>query len=182
MTPLSLREQSVQAFASIIPPAQEGHISPQAAFASIMPQAQDGSFETGRLSAGAHSISDGGQATFTRNHYKVKPSISDFVVDVELAARRSLTVEEFNYFKRTYFVEFLGVADLRDAMDCTPDGRDKFFAKFLESFPEDKRHEIEMFDRGIREKVGAALIARGIYPYNQYMNFSDLDVRKRFDQ
>lgn len=191
MTPLTENEHSLRAFVSTIPAAQEGSVSPGSelqhlAFTDIVPKAQDGTFSAGRLSAAAYG-DRGGSATFTNNKFKVKPSMSDFVIDVHNTARRALTAEEFTYFKQTYFSEFLGIAETDGhgrivKQDCTQDGRDKFFVGFLERFNPEDHDAVIAYDRCVRMKVGAAFIQFGIHPYRIYSNQEDLDVRKRFEK
>lgn len=190
MTPLTEHEHSVQAFVTTIPLAQEGSIPGSQlhhlAFTDIVPLAQDGTFSAGRLSAGTYRDS-GGTATYTHNKFKIKPSMSDFVIDVQTVARKALSREEFEYFKRTYFSEFLGIAELDSngqivAQDRTADGKDKFFTEFLKRFRYEDHEKVIAYDRQVRRKVGAALIENEIHPFRTYMNQDDLDVRKRFEK
>jgi hypothetical protein len=190
LTPLTEHEHGVQAFGEAIPLAQEASIPGsqlhQLAFTDIVPLAQDGTFTAGQLKAMTYRDS-GGSATSTRNKFKVKPSMSDFVIDVHNVARKALTIAEFGYFKQTYFTEFLGIATMDGDghivdQDRTPDGRDKFFAEFLTRYRFEDHEAVIAYDRGVRRKVGAALIENGIHPFRDYMNQGDLDVRKRFEQ
>jgi hypothetical protein len=190
LTSLTEHERSMLAFGKTMPIAQEGSVPGSTldhlAFTDIVPLAQDGTITAGMLKA-ANYRDSGGKATFTNNKFKVKPSISDFVIDVQNVARKALTAEEFTYFKRTYFNEFLGIAEMNESgeiagPDRTPDGRDKFFSAFLLRFKPEDRETVAAFDRNIRMKVGAALIATGVHPYRTYMNQGDLDVRKRFEK
>jgi hypothetical protein len=191
----SQTEVNTAVFESIIPKAQElAHgsqkdmLSPVAAsvassaFIEIVPKAYESSQAGGRLSAGNVNKNDVGNATYTNQKYVVRPSLSDFVVDVELIARKTLDETEFRYFKRFYLVEGLRIADMRDQDDKTKDGQDKYFVEHLEAnYPADKHEAIRVFDKRIREKLGAAFIATGVYPFNLYMNFSRCDVRDIHD-
>lgn len=209
MTPLTVNEASVQAFDSIMPLAQEGAVAPDAssrkvnvpktrynspspsltstttpqrAFNSIIPQAQDSTFRAGMLHAGQYR-DGGGNATFTKSKFKVKPTLSDFVVDVQTVARKTFAEDPtaLSYFKRTYFVEFLGIADMSDPLDLTPDGRDKYFAAHLDRYDSKDRAAVMNLDRRVRETLGAAFIEYGLYPFGHYMNHADLDVRKALE-
>jgi hypothetical protein len=186
LTPLTLNEHSEHAFGIVVSRAQEGTIEPQAAFERTITHAQDGTQSAGRLSAGTYKDS-GGPATYTHNKYKVKPSMIDFVIDVHNIANKTLSPAEFSYFKRTYFVEFLGIAEMDsngviDQLDSTPDGSDKFFAEHLEKYRPEDRDFIARKDADIRVRLGKAFIEHGLHPFDVYMNHDDLDIRKRFEQ
>ena len=56
----------------------------------------------GSPKAAAHRITDRGRAAHTRNSYKIKPTISDLVCDVQIAARHALSPSEFARFKLVY--------------------------------------------------------------------------------
>jgi hypothetical protein len=185
VTPMSQHEHEVRAFEHNIQIAQEASIPGtqlhHLAFADIVPRAQDGTVTAGQLKAMTYRDS-GGSATSTRNKFKVKPTMSDFVIDVHNAARRALTSDEFDYFKQTYFTEFLGIAEMDGdgcivEQDRTQDGRDKFFAEFLNRFDYEDYASVIEYDRSVRRKVGAALIQFGIHPYRDYVNAGDLDIQ-----
>lgn len=80
------------------------------------------------FNATAHQISDRGRATHTHNSYKVKPTLSDLVCDVEIAARHALTQAERTHFKAVYLTMGLSADSPRgdDAM------RTKLGAAFIE--------------------------------------------------
>jgi type 1 glutamine amidotransferase len=167
MTPLTQNEQNAHVFASVVGRAQEASIPsaasltpppPQSryereAFLSVVTKAQEGVHTVGSLGAMAYRDS-GGKATSTRNKFKVKPLLIDYLVDVQNVARKTLTAIEFAYFYSTYFVKYTPV------------------------------DEVSMFDSAdqeIRRKLGEAFIQFEIYPFNVYMNHADQDVRKRFE-
>lgn len=195
MTPLTSNERSVQAFEEVVPLAQEGSVTgripaptipvpPQHAFAATVSQAQENNDpqKSPTIRAVASPVREQGKATFTNNKFKVKPSAIDFVIDVQNIARRVLTQAEFGYFKRTYFgSDPLGIANMNDPIDLTPDGEDKFFARHLDRFHPEDRALVAQYDRNIRTKLGAAFIEHGLHPYSRYMNHADEDVRKRFE-
>lgn len=77
----------------------------------------------------------------------VAPNVSDFICDVELAARRVLNPSEFGFFQHFY----IGLAD-----------------------PNTIPHKSAL-NMAVMEKVGRILQARHIYPARQY--FRPRDVR-----
>lgn len=190
MTPLLTQneietELGVDAFNNVIPKSQEASVTsrfnPDKAFDSVISHAQDVDQTVADRIKQVNFRDTGGKATYTKNSFKVKPTLVDFVIDVETTAIRALTAYEFAYFKETYFVRYLGIADLGNPLEVTADGRDKFFAEFIESYPVEKREQIAILDRIVRIKVGAALNANGVYPLELYMNHLDEDVRKRLE-
>jgi hypothetical protein len=87
-----------------------------------------------------------GKATFNSKLIKVLPS--DFICDVELAARAALNREEHRFFKLVY-------------LDKDPD-----LTTDAPLFAEMKRQ--------VQEKVGKMLQTRGIHPIHKYMTTKDL--------
>lgn len=85
---------------------------------------------------------DGGRATHTGNTRIIRPFLSDFIADVELAARRVLTAVEFLYFTKTY-------RDSRNDLSHVGLG----FRKL---------------DDTVRHKVGEELERVGLYPVERY--------------
>lgn len=152
-------------------------INSSTAFNEIVPQAFQARQDAGRMRAGGFKMKDSGKVEYSHQKYIVKPSLTDFVVDVEGVARKTLSEVEFGYFKRVYLIGCLSVANAHDPLDLTPDGRDKYFTAHLENYPVDQREAIAVFDRNLREKLGAAFIANGIYPFNMYMNYTKQDMR-----
>lgn len=189
MTALSQREQSAAAFASVLPKAQEANIpvgeyQSRLAFREAVSRAQEDRESAGRLNAARYGNS-GGKATHTKNVFKVIPTKSDFVCDVYKTARRVLSKVDFNYFIKFYLCDALdgiyplGIADMRDPLDKTPAGEDKFLAAHLNRYAPQKRREVANFDRDLRETLGAAFIQNGIYPVDAYFNEAREDVRHK---
>lgn len=179
MTLYTSNELSALAFRKTVEAVQEGSVTGNtpslAAFLDIVPRAQDGSQSAALI--GAMSYHDaGGKATSTRNKFKVKPSMSDFVVDVQNIARKFLTSDEHAYFTQTYLTEYLGIADELDRLDLTPDGKDKYMEQHLSRFKPEDRQKVRDYDTNIRTKLGAAFIEHGLHPFDLYMNLADEDI------
>jgi len=87
-----------------------------------------------------------GKSNFNNKLIKVLPS--DFICDVELAARAALSKEEYRFFKLVY---------LDKDQDLTTDAP---------LFADTKR--------AVQEKVGRMLQTRGIYPIHRYLQTKDL--------
>jgi excisionase family DNA binding protein len=97
---------------------------------------------------------------------KVKPTISDFMADVEICVRRCLTPPEQGYFN-LYYASCAVVVEPKD-VDC--------LKKHIESFPEKYRAAVASIDKRIRLKLGARLIEVGISPFSEYVR--EFDVRQ----
>lgn len=78
----------------------------------------------------------------------VRVSISDFLCEVEIAARRALTAEEYDFFKTVYV----------NAAETVPMHPELY----------------KTIDNTVREKVGKMLISREIYPLADYMKSKDV--------
>ncbi len=87
----------------------------------------------------AHTSSGGG------NPYIVRPSLSDFICDVEIKARKALSASEWAMFSALY------VEQTSDPLLCS--------------------NELPL---GIKTKLGRAFDACHIYPINLYMRGKDL--------
>lgn len=200
MTSISItyNEHHAQTFNDVVPAAQEASIPKKdstqsstrkeaddikGAFLDVVPKAQEGNRTRGSIPAMNYS-DKGGTATYTHNKFKVAPSLSDFLVDVQNTARKRLEPHEYSYFMRTYFgTEYLGIADMSDPRDLDAQGRDRYFTEFLHRKYKPEDHAtVSLFDQRIRQKLGKAFNELGIAPYSTYMNQDDNDVRKRFEQ
>lgn len=187
---LSQRERNAVAFASVMPEAQEANVNaphqPRDAFREAVSQAQEDQESAGRLNAARYRAS-GGKATHTKNTFRVIPSKSDFVADIYITARRVLSKEAFKYFTRFYLcpkvagIYPLGIANMNNPLDKTSTGEDKFLAAHLDRYEPSMRREVREFDQSLRETLGEAFIANGIYPVPSYYNRDRADVRYKWD-
>jgi hypothetical protein len=84
----------------------------------------------------------------------VRATPSDFICDLELAARRVLTKEEHRFFKLVYLQKDAEIIGLLE--DKSPDNK---FNKL--------KHTVQ-------EKMGLAFKARGMYPIAKYLRPKDL--------
>lgn len=91
------------------------------------------------------------------------PSVSDFISDVELAARRTLTIEELAYFNRYYKTSSVIVCETE------AEEFDNALNTHIASFPEDQQSSMFAMDSKVREKVGTALISSGMGSLIEYL-------------
>lgn len=84
----------------------------------------------------------------------VRTSPSDFICDLELAARRVLSKEEYRFFKLVYLDKDPEIIELLE--DKSPDNK---FNKLKQS---------------VQEKMGLAFKVRGLYPVAKYHKPRDL--------
>lgn len=132
---MKTRDKFTQAFEAIIPAYQEA-------------RNRSGS---GLQAMAYHQEVGAGSATYTRSTSTVRPCFSDFVADVELAARAALSPSELRYF-RIYYVENEGQIDEVASKD-------------------------RAIDAVVRLKVGQKFLGRKIAPLTEYMK--GVDVRDR---
>lgn len=124
----------------------------------------------------ATSGNQGGKATNTGRSCFISASDSDFICDIEVAARRTLAEAEMLYFKKYYVsgqVVVLTDADVRD------EGKDEFLEGHINKFPEPWRPVVAVIDRVIREKVGRVLIQSALHKYHNYGHGRDGYGRQR---
>lgn len=100
-----------------------------------------------------------GKATHVGNSKQIRPSASDFVCDVSLAARRCLTRDQYAYFRKYYESAYVVVVP-EDVSSLQG---------HVDSFPESQRAAVASLDGKIRRTLGAELIRVGIYPFSEYV-------------
>jgi hypothetical protein len=108
---------------------------------------------------------EAGKSTHSGSSQTVKPSDSDFICDVEIAARRCLESAELSYFN-LYYKSCAVVVEPKD-VDC--------LKEHIESFPDKYQEAVASIDNRVRLKLGSRLLANGIHPYNEYIQ--SVDVR-----
>jgi hypothetical protein len=118
------------------------------AFEAIIPVWQETRFASGGLDAMNYSRNEGGSASNTACSSVVRPSKSDFVCDVEISARRSLSEKQLAYFNSYY----------RDG-----------YGQLTEVSA-----ECALLDLETREVLGARLLRVGIYPKGRYFRTTDV--------
>lgn len=84
----------------------------------------------------------------------VKPSTCDFIADVELAARRSLTTTEYVFFQQIFLQR-----------------NEDYHKSLLTEWGEEK---FTKYKNTVEEKVGRMFKSRKIYPIYKYMAARDL--------
>jgi hypothetical protein len=136
------------------------------AFETVIRKYQELVSMSGMMSCMNYETSSGGKVTHTGRACVITPSRSDTVCDVELCARRSLTPSEFAYFEKYYQSTQLLVLNRQEQREM---GGNPFFVEHLQSFVLDRRAQVEVFDSGVREKLGAELIRARIFPMNIYI-------------
>ena len=158
---------------------QKGYHAPANAFQEVVTHYQDSSLSASSISAVDFSRpgSDGGKVTHSKNTFKERPTLSDYVCDVEINARRVLSLTEFSYFRKYYLVEMLPVADPEDTDDWF-EGQDAWLLEHLMSYDAAVRDEVASMDQGIRERLGARFIEVGIYPTTKYFDKQDIRIKR----
>lgn len=147
------------------------------AFGAVISKFQEQLASSGTLGAMQYGKgSDAGKATYTGAMAVIKPSDSDFICDVELAARRVLDKGELAVFN----VKYKSCAVVVD--DTEPEGSDECFEEHIFSYPEEKRVAVRRLDNRIREKLGKQLIEVGLYPVEEYRKPVDARRPKRKSQ
>lgn len=114
--------------------------------------------------------SEAGKATNTGSSATVKPSNSDFVCEIENAARRGLSVREYAYFKMYYKQALVVVEDVSGA------DRDECLQAHQDTFS--NRSDMAALDLSMRTKLGNRLISVGLYPSSEYFKPVDLRAKK----
>jgi hypothetical protein len=136
------------------------------AFESAICRYQESVASSGVLGAiQYHKGAEDGKATNTGSSQTIKPSTSDFIADIEIAARRSLDTGEHAYW--TMFYKSCQVVVEPKDTGC--------LKEHIESFPEKYREAVASLDNRMRRKLGSRLIAVGIVPINKYLK--SVDVR-----
>lgn len=102
---------------------------------------------------------EGGKSTHSGSSQTVKPSDSDFICDIEIAARRCLEPAELSYWN-LYYKSCAVVVEPNDDMDC--------LQQHIESFPEKYQEAVGSIDNRVRLKVGLRLLATKVHPFNLY--------------
>lgn len=113
---------------------------------------------------------EAGNATFTGRSCVVQPSISDFICDIEIAARRSLTTTELWYFNKYYKL----------CVVLVEEGNTEPLQNHIQAMPEKYRKAVAVVDGRMRAKLGARLIDVSIWPVEAYLHPED--VSGRLDQ
>jgi hypothetical protein len=146
------------------------------AFETVISSYQEAISVSGTMSAVNFEMNGAGKATHTKNSCLVKPSVSDFLADVEISARRSLDEMELVYFKSSYQSTNVVIAN---RMEQKEHGHDRFLAAHLESYSHDAREHIKALDARVRENLGARLVEVGIFPLNKYRAPVDVSKQKK---
>jgi hypothetical protein len=117
-----------------------------------------------------------GRATYTRNTNIIQPLLVEFAADVELTARRILTPEEFDFFKRVYLQEMI---EIDEEELPGPGSKATTFTQFVEQrYSHDNMQDtVRAYDLSIRERLGAEFLRQGIVPVEHY--FKAIDVRMK---
>jgi hypothetical protein len=103
-----------------------------------------------------------GHATHTRSTALVTPTVSDFIADVELNARRALNAREFAHFRAFYH------------------NRDGQLDEHGE--PEGLPASMRLLDNSVRTKLGRRFGRVGIHPLTFYFRAFDVRARRRANE
>lgn len=139
------------------------------AFERVVSRYQESRFSSGDLGAMAYGLgAEVGKATNTGSSSMITPSDSDFVCDVEIAAYRSLSYTELDYFNHYY----------KSGNVVVEQGDEGLLNAHLDSYPAESREQVAEFDLRMRTKMGARLIQIGLYPTEFYMETVDVRAPK----
>ncbi len=152
------------------------------AFRMVMPAFQEAYYTSWNHSgpkATDYSTNNGvGKATHTGRSCMVRPSDSDFICDVQIAAKRVLDTFELDYFNKFY--DSCAVMVQSDS-DVAEAGMDRALAQHLAGIPEDIRDEVVEMDASVRNKLGKRFIEVGISPLSEYRFPVDVSGRTLSD-
>jgi hypothetical protein len=90
--------------------------------------------------------------------------VSDFICDVEIAARRSLSPLEYQYWLQFYQSLEVVVSSRPEILESG----DTSLSAHIATFSGDHRERIVMLDKRVRQKLGARLIEVRVFPMNIY--------------
>jgi hypothetical protein len=136
---------------------------------------QESYYSSGLLAATDYSKGgEVGKATNTGSSQTVTPSVSDFICDVTISARRVLDVYQLTYFER-YYVSGEIVVIPTDDPDMV-DG-DRFLEAHLARYADDRREWIASLDYSMRLALGKRFIDAEMYPVRSYLE--PVDVRRK---
>jgi hypothetical protein len=141
------------------------------AFQTIISLYQEKSSSSGLIRAVEYNEkSQTGKVTFTGRSCVVKASDSDFICDVELVARKTLSPFEWGYFVKYYKSSNVVVISPED---IPAGGKDEKLQEHIESYRPEGQETVARFDKHFREKVGKALIQYRLATYGAYREERD---------
>ena len=147
-------------------------LDPLEAFRNTVSALQQATQTNHFLPATDYERPQGGQASYTHRTSIIRPTLSDFIADVELAARRCLNAGELGFFGSLYASCKVVVTErARDTEDTSLDD-------LLQTRPEREWPAVRSLDNKIREKLGKHFLDCEIYPFSVYMEAKDVSGRK----
>jgi excisionase family DNA binding protein len=143
-----------------------------AAFRSILSAYQEAGEASGSIKAIDHTEPQGGKADHVSRTSMVRPTTSDLICEVEIAARRCLSSGELAYFTLYYKTADVVVNTLPRGAD------DKALEEHVETFSEKQRPAVHSLDLRMRNKLGRRFIEIGLSPLSAYLEPRDVHGRK----
>jgi hypothetical protein len=129
--------------------AKQSHL----AFETVMTRYQDVIATSGTIKCMNYANNDKGKVDHALRSCMVKPSMSDFIADVDICARKSLSPLQHRYFVQNYRSLNVLVEDQREAPEC------------------------KILDQRVREHLGAQLVKSKLFPLTLYMEPVDTSRR-----
>jgi hypothetical protein len=144
------------------------------AFEMIISIYQEQSANSGAVPCMQYGGQSGGGSASPRPSV-IRPSISDFLADVEINARRCLSLCEHDHFSR-YYKFNPGKLD-GQVIVVRQDSTN--LEKCIASLPKDRQPLSRFIDKRVRQKLGDRFIEEIIFPFQAYMSPEDTYGRKQ---
>jgi hypothetical protein len=135
------------------------------AFETVMSSYQEKVLTSGSVRNINYGSNNGGKATHTGRPCVTGPSLSDFICDVEIAARRSLSPLQYRYFRDNYQSVNLVVLSRPDQIE---EGVDSRLSEHIDSYPLEQQSTIAILDGRVRRNLGAQFMRVKLFPLNIY--------------
>ena len=120
-----------------------------------------------------------GKASHSSASCIVRPSASDFIADVQIAARNCLAPGELAYWSRYYKTGEVVVVTESDKNEA---GCDAWLEAHVMSFPSHLRTAVRSLDSKVREKMGRQFEKVDLHPYSKYVTAVDVRQVKAKDK
>lgn len=146
-------------------------------FAKVGSVYQERNQASGGISAQEYSQgAEVGKATNTGSSQTVQPSSSDFICDVEIAARRCLNSGELAYFN-LFYKSGAVVILVQDQFD--PGNVDICLEGHIHNFSDSQQAAVRSLDRRMRVKLGEQFYLVELHPTCEYMAARDVRCPRR---
>lgn len=140
------------------------------AFENTISQFQERYMASGSIQAMQYAQgAEDGKSTHSGSSQTVQPSHSDFVADVEICARRSLSKSDHAYWTLYY----------KSCQVVAEPGDTELLAAHINSFDERHRVAVASIDLRMRTNLGARLLEVKVAPLNEYLKAVDVRAARR---